>query len=1274
MKKGLEWDEEETTIRGSQTLEWNEEPSPQAVKPKKKAKKTWIIAGAITVVAILVLASFLIVFAGNDNGGKEEETDGDDDEPGKDTDGDGVLDSSDAFPNDPAASKDTDGDGYPDEWNPGKSAEDSTSSPPLQLDSFPFDPNPWPDDDDDDDDDDPEPIEVTGVLIQDKSGSNYAKDTLSAGEGIIVVKDNSPSRADSYTIKKVKNTGDYENTVYGGFELEDAGDGYWTIKNYIEQNTTTITVQKYLSDPEKYKGNNIEITGINSISCVYSNHTFGFNTNLDDPLVFLSLDKTPTFLTDVTLSGSILPENFLKSGEWKKFFDIDIWEDLNKTTEMAEELSTGDFSDAGRKILGDSGLGNHILLINEVEYDSTTKVEGDCMDLITPEEIAELGLSMMGESISTDASKFIMSFIKRINENLVVIAEKDNTVETADYWFILSTDDLAKEEMTGKVTIDVAETNITKFTGDFGMSADVPSDKIKMKIHIGVTKIKEPVVDPYKVRKVRELWGELDETNGITAENSVEMDAFANILSYDDFVTYLEKISDGEGSDTIKLLKDIGDFRNPAFALLIDEKFTDVFNDDSDFHNYTAWALIPDLEWDNKEALHFVHIKGVVYDCKEFFNVPFNSGNYPLVIADNFTKEDIGELNTLQYYWENQNTLLSEEVTHIVTEGYLAGTTTNRVISWTGDVANEVGLTTIGEALKQMVKYSPADLCFYRASNFTYSDDNGAKITGYNVPVVYLKPFVDKGPFFSGHPLDIKGFYVNNKEASNYIKNKFNEWTDHDDNLENIREKINDDEEKFHQYLDELLTENEDEYNNNFDGWIFAYSIKPKEMEFEGELNELYDEVETTYNNQLITHIKTEGYPIGTAVKYEVNEVDEDKSKLFPFDVGLYLLNDVDTVNSKSYHIPVILIDEYMGKRQLPPDYVSVEGLYIKGEYLRNATVDFVKNLLGDTDLGDPIYLAVLDTLLTLKNEQVNVFDGVIWGLEMLDATAPTYDLAAELANVGFVVGENLPPNIPGTPTPPDDPLFATPVQTSTNLTWQGGDDPDPGDTVTYDIYLDTTDASTRVSNNQSGKMYAPPSLEENTEYYWKVVAWDNQGAHTEGPVWHFKTVIGNNPPNAPNTPTPVNNSENQLTSTTLSWSCSDPDPGDTLVYDVYLDTNPNPTTKVASDSSSTTYEPGGLSTNQDYYWKIVAKDGKGGVTVGPIWSFQTGMVRGANSPEVDSNVQSENELNILYLSADEKCNSSENICIIPEPSSMVLPEYNAEIKADTTEKRQSIS
>jgi len=111
----------------------------------------------------------------------------------------------------------------------------------------------------------------------------------------------------------------------------------------------------------------------------------------------------------------------------------------------------------------------------------------------------------------------------------------------------------------------------------------------------------------------------------------------------------------------------------------------------------------------------------------------------------------------------------------------------------------------------------------------------------------------------------------------------------------------------------------------------------------------------------------------------------------------------------------------------------------------------------------------------------------------------------------------NQPPTTPNTPSPPD---MGTDVPTTTPFSWAGGD-PDNGDTVLYDVYFGTTNPpTTKVSANQSATIYNPGTLAYNTQYYWRIVSWDNHGASSSSPLWSFTTqTLTNNPPSVPGVP-----------------------------------------------------------------------------------------------------------------------------------------------------------
>ena len=74
-------------------------------------------------------------------------------------------------------------------------------------------------------------------------------------------------------------------------------------------------------------------------------------------------------------------------------------------------------------------------------------------------------------------------------------------------------------------------------------------------------------------------------------------------------------------------------------------------------------------------------------------------------------------------------------------------------------------------------------------------------------------------------------------------------------------------------------------------------------------------------------------------------------------------------------------------------------------------------------------------------------------------------------------------------------------------LTWIGGD-PNPWDTVVYDVYFGTDMDTLKIAaEGVETTTYDKADLEGGTTYYWRVVARDEAGAETAGPVWHFTTL-----------------------------------------------------------------------------------------------------------------------------------------------------------------------
>ncbi|MBN1297933.1 hypothetical protein JXA80_14240, partial [bacterium] len=233
------------------------------------------------------------------------------------------------------------------------------------------------------------------------------------------------------------------------------------------------------------------------------------------------------------------------------------------------------------------------------------------------------------------------------------------------------------------------------------------------------------------------------------------------------------------------------------------------------------------------------------------------------------------------------------------------------------------------------------------------------------------------------------------------------------------------------------------------------------------------------------------------------------------------------------------------------------------------------------------------------------VRDPMSWELLSMVPDARLYALftAADLGGYG----DNEPPYEPGNPFPTNG---ATGVSRTVTLEWTGGD-PNAGDMVYYDLYFGTAAVPPLMASSLTMESYAMADLTPGTLYYWKIVARDNWDATTEGQIWSF-TTVPNDPPYEPVNPIPPDTGVDIDINANLSWQCNDPNPGDTLTYDLFFGTD-NPPPRVGEALTSPAYDPGQMEQNTTYYWYILARDVWGAETVGPTWSFTT--MAGANNP-----------------------------------------------------------
>ena len=183
-------------------------------------------------------------------------------------------------------------------------------------------------------------------------------------------------------------------------------------------------------------------------------------------------------------------------------------------------------------------------------------------------------------------------------------------------------------------------------------------------------------------------------------------------------------------------------------------------------------------------------------------------------------------------------------------------------------------------------------------------------------------------------------------------------------------------------------------------------------------------------------------------------------------------------------------------------------------------------------------------------------------------------------------------------------------------LLWNISSDPDPLDTVRYMIQFGSSIPDLETFYTDTIVSYQlTTNLNDNTDYFWRVIAEDLNGASTEntGGYHTFRVNTENDLPGDFALISPEDESIVTDVTPTLYWEVPiDPDDRSRSIvsYYVYLDTN---LTDLVPDTVSTnSYTASNLIEDAMYYWKIVAVDDDGGTNESSTWSF---WMNGENSP-----------------------------------------------------------
>ncbi len=138
----------------------------------------------------------------------------------------------------------------------------------------------------------------------------------------------------------------------------------------------------------------------------------------------------------------------------------------------------------------------------------------------------------------------------------------------------------------------------------------------------------------------------------------------------------------------------------------------------------------------------------------------------------------------------------------------------------------------------------------------------------------------------------------------------------------------------------------------------------------------------------------------------------------------------------------------------------------------------------------------------TPQSQSNAIMRGIYYALP----TVMRNDYSKSMAISGRCIqGVQAPNEPPATPSNPNPANGSTGQTLNSSLQWTCSD-PD-GDPLTYDVYFGTDENPALLAEGISENTFDPGVLEYYTNYYWKIIAFDDHGNSKEGSVWSFTTT-----------------------------------------------------------------------------------------------------------------------------------------------------------------------